>query len=181
MPTATADELDIVTEASLERELSRAFNQEPTRNRVRSVGTAVPAGLDRPARRHGAAFNTVSEDIDRRLRDWKSMLRVMEQQRPQLETAENERDKLYSALARVLPEVQESGRVVKALIDGIKNGEAATDLATQFTKNQRALDQLESIAEALSANLLWVRSAWEQYSRSVGQAQAMRDDIKSTF
>ncbi|MEC5289303.1 hypothetical protein VSX64_04065 [Aurantimonas sp. C2-6-R+9] len=149
-------------------------------------GTAVqntaPQGASdttaRLPRRIAGGFQGVGDDLDRRARDWRNTVRLLEQQRPQLESAETEHARLHEALARIVPEVQENGRALKALLDTTKTGDISGDLATQFNKNLNSLDELESVAEALTANLVWVRSTWEQYARTIIKAQRMREDLK---
>jgi hypothetical protein len=120
-------------------------------------------------------FRGVADSLDRRSRDWQAMVRVLEQQRLTLETAEGERDRLYEALNRIVPLVQESGGALKALLDVTKAGDISGDLTGEFTRNLRALDELENVAQSLTANFLATRSAWETYCRSVLQAHRMLD------
>lgn len=123
-------------------------------------------------------FLAVGEDLERRAREWANMVRLLEQHRLHLESAEAERDGVYDKLARVVPIVQETGDALKAAMEACKAGEMSGDLATVYARNSRALDELEKIAVALSANFLWCRSAWEQYARSIVSAQRLRADIQ---
>ncbi|WP_206452823.1 hypothetical protein [Aurantimonas marina] len=143
-----------------------------------AVQNATPETAARLPRRIAGGFQGVGDDLDRRARDWRNTVRLLEQQRPQLESAEAEHARLHEALARIVPEVQENGRALKALLDTTKTGDISGDLATQFNKNLNSLDELESVAEALTANLVWVRSTWEQYARTIIKAQKMREEMK---
>ena len=107
------------------------------------------------------------------------MVRLLQQQGPQFEASEAERERLQEQLARVVTEVNDSGRSLKTLLAATKNGDASGNLSAGFAKSVAALDELETIAEALSTNLAAVRSNWEQYARTVIRAQKMRDDLKS--
>lgn len=129
-------------------------------------------------RRIAGGFRGLTDDLDRRARDWRAIVRLMEQQRPQLEMAEAERDRLGEALAKVVAEVQESGRSLKTLLDTTRSGDVTGDLAGQFSRNVNALEQLEDVTENLIANFIILRSSWEQYARSVIQAQGLRDELK---
>lgn len=123
-------------------------------------------------------FRAVGEDLERRSREWTNMVRLLEQHRLHLESAEGERDLLYDRLTEIVPDVQESGRSLKSMLETSKSGEVAGELATHFDKNMRALDELEKVATALNVNFLWCRSAWEQYARSAIRAQQMREEYR---
>jgi hypothetical protein len=43
-------------------------------------------------------------------------------------------------------------------------------------EEQRSLDQLEKVSVALSGHFLRCRAAWEQYARSVENAQRLRGE-----
>lgn len=182
MTSGTAEDLNVGTRESLRNELTRTAPQDL--DRVRRTPAPAPAAEASPEpvarlpRRIAGGFRAVGDELDRRSRDWKNMVRLLEQQRPQLESAEAERDRLYEILARVGPEVQESGRTLKAMLDTTKSGDVSGDLTAQFTKSLNALEELENVAGALTANLLWIRSAWEQYARSIIRAQKMREELK---
>lgn len=131
-------------------------------------------------RRIAGGFSGLTDDLDRRARDWRAIVRLMEQQRPQLEMAESERERLAQALTRAVGEVQESGKTLKAMLDTTRAGDVSGDLAAQFSRQVGALEQLEDVTENLIANFILLRSTWEQYARSVIQAQGQRDELKAT-
>jgi hypothetical protein len=122
-------------------------------------------------------FAGVAADLDRRGRDWTTMVRLLEQQRLQLESAENERTRLYAALQAAMPRALESRDSLNGALEATKQGDISSNLSTRFAANLTELDELENIAKALTANLLWTRSSWEQYARSVLGAQKMRESI----
>ncbi|MEF2074115.1 hypothetical protein [Consotaella aegiceratis] len=161
----------------LQNEFPRNYSSDTKRN-LKPVVDNKPTSSPRLPRQIPGGFGTLGDDLDRRARDWRNMVRVLEQQRPQLELAESEHERLYEALARVVPEVQETGRQLRTMIENATNGEMTGDLAGQFNKSLGALDKLESVAETLTSNLLFIRSTWEQYARSALQAQKMREELK---
>lgn len=145
--------------------------------RALSFGRALPEPA-RPPRHIAGGFRQVGEDLGRRSREWVSMVRLLEQHRLALDSAEGERDRLLASLDAAMPEVQESGRTLKTTLERAKAGDISGDLAAEFDRSMRALDELEETATALSVNFLQCRSAWEQYARSVIRAQQMREDRK---
>ncbi|KAA2242296.1 hypothetical protein [Salinarimonas soli] len=164
-------------------------NEVAKTNAARDPGTAVaaqalavePAGDASPRlpRRISGGFRGVNDELDQRSREWRSTVRLLNQQRLHVETAEAERDRLYEALNRIATEAQESGRSLKSVLDTTKDGDISGDLAAQFVRSQRALEDLETVSEALSTNLSGLRSVWEQYARTIIRAQKMRDDPKA--
>lgn len=129
-------------------------------------------------RKISGGFSGVADELDRRSRDWGMMVRLLEQQRLHLETSEKERDRLYADLESILPGVRASGKSLEKAVGTTKSGDVSGNLSALFVDNLRALDQLENVAKALTANLLWTRSSWEQYARSVIGAEKMRSEIK---
>lgn len=121
-------------------------------------------------------FAAVRGDLERRSREWSSMVRLLDQHSQHFEAAERERDSTYEELASAMPIVQESARELKAAIAACRAGELGADLAALFAKNGAALEQLEKVATALNAHFLWCRSAWEQYARTMVAAQRLRAD-----
>lgn len=129
-------------------------------------------------RRIDGGFAGLGHDLDRHGRECRNAVRLMEQLRPALEAAEAERIRLHQSLTRILPEVDENGRGLSAMIETARKGDVNGDLSAKFSKSAAKLDELESLAEALNANLMTVRSAWEQYARAAIQAQRLRDTYK---
>ena len=132
----------------------------------------------RPPRHIAGGFRQVGEDLERRSREWVTMVRLLDQHRHHLESAETERDRLTARLDEIAPQVLEQGRSLKAMLEASKSGDISGDLAAEFDRSMAGLNELERTATALSANFLWCRSAWEQYARSVIRAQQMREDRK---
>lgn len=139
------------------------------------IGLQGSTGLTREI---SGGFVAVAEDLDRRGRDWAMMVRLLEQQRLHLETSERERARLYEKLENILPEVRRTAEVLEATIETTKSGDVSGNLSALFVENLGSLDQLQNTANALTANLLWTRSSWEQYARSLIGAQLMREQLK---
>ena len=118
----------------------------------------------------------VSEQLERRSREWTAMVRLLEQNRYALDCAEMERDSAYKELVRILPIVQETAKQLTTAMDECRTSESMRDLSALFTKNGDALDELERTAVTLSAHFLRCRTVWEQYAQSVENAQRMRGE-----
>jgi len=73
--------------------------------------------------------------------------------------------------------VMESGKAFKTMLEATKAGDVAGNLSAQFTRSLTALDELESVSEALTTNMLGIRAAWEQYARTMIRAQKMREGL----
>lgn len=139
------------------------------------------ASLDLPSRmphRIAGGFRGLGEELERHARDWRNAHRLLEQQRPILGAHESERDRLQEALSRLVPNVKDASKALAAGIDAAKKGDISGDLAGHFTRSLATLDELESLAEALTANMLQMRSTWEQYARTVVRAQKLREEIR---
>lgn len=136
----------------------------------------APGPASRAARSAASGYASVSEELERRNREWTAMIRVLEQNRHALESAELERDAAYEELARIVPVVQETGKQLKAAMNATRDGQPAADLADLFVRSGDALDQLESVSVALSGHFLRCRTTWEQYARSVETAQRLRGE-----
>jgi chromosome segregation ATPase len=144
----------------------------------KALKSSLASEPGRLPRRVAGGFRALEEEMERRSREWTQAMRLLEQHRMQLESAEAARDALNDKLKALMPEVQDSGRALKAMLDTSKSGDVSGNLTAQFEKSMRALGDLEKTASALNANFLWVRSAWEQYARSVIEAQRMREEAK---
>src|SRR5215218_648755 len=121
-------------------------------------------------------YARVSDELERRSREWTAMVRLLEQNRHTLDCAEMERDAAYDELARIVPIVQETAKDLTAAMDASRSGRPSPDLPELFAKNSESLDQLEKVSVALSGHFLRCRAAWEQYARSVETAQRLRGE-----
>ncbi|HEX2018803.1 MAG TPA: hypothetical protein VGO17_07675 [Aurantimonas sp.] len=130
-------------------------------------------------RRISGGFHGLTSDLDQHSRNWRNSARLLEQLRPQMEAAEAERDRLQATLARIIPEINESQKGLSTMIETAKAGDISGDLGARFGRSLAKLDELESVAEALTANHLALRSVWEQYARAVLQAQRLREAIRA--
>lgn len=149
-----------------------------------SYAHAAPAetGVDAHGRlphRISGGFRGLGDELERHSRDWRNAYRLLEQQRPMLEAAEAERDRLQEALGRLVPTVKDATKALTAGIDAARKGDISGDLAGQFNKSLSALDDLEALSESLTANMLQLRSTWEQYARTVLVAQKLREELKA--
>jgi hypothetical protein len=122
-------------------------------------------------------FAVVREDLERRTREGHTMVRLLDQYRQQLETAERERDASYAELARIVATVQDTARDFKIATERCKAGERGVDLAGLSARNGAALEDLERIAGVLNSHFLSCRVAWEQYARTIVNAQRLRNEI----
>ena len=138
----------------------------------RSAGAGAAARAARPS----VPYASVGEELERRSREWTAMVRLLEQNRHALDCAEMERDGAYDELSRIVPIVQETAKELTAAMDASRGGQPAPDLPELFSRNSDALDQLEKVAVALSGHFLRCRTAWEQYARSVENAQRLRGE-----
>lgn len=152
--------------------------ESPYRNDSYASATILPDAAPRLPQRVPGGLKGVGEDLDRHTREWRNTYRLLEQQRPMLEAAEAERDRLQEVLNRVVPRVNESARSLNTAMEMARKGDFSGDLAAQFTKNLAILDEMEAVAESLTANLLQMRSTWEQYARTVLRAQALREKVR---
>ncbi|MBB4003036.1 hypothetical protein [Aurantimonas endophytica] len=144
-----------------------------------SGGSRTAAPTEQPWRIDGG-LHGIGDDLENRVRSWRNLVRLLKQHRPQLETAAAEREKLIEALGRIVPEVVASGATLKTALDKTQSGDLSDNLAGHFSKNLKALEELEEVAEALTGNLVWMRSVWEQYARTIVQAQTMREEMEKS-
>lgn len=124
-------------------------------------------------------FAAIGEELERRSRQSATMVRLLEQHRQQLQTAEKERDAAYDKLARVVPVVQDTAQALREAMDARKIEDDPARMHRLFMLNGRALDELEKVAIALFADFLWVKSAWEQYARTVDEARRLRTTLET--
>jgi chromosome segregation ATPase len=192
-----SDALHAVTDPEMAEYLSNELNQTFTnevKREVKAVSVSVPSSSSEQAstspkaedevarwpRRINGGFQGLRDDLDQHSRSWRNAARLLEQLRPQMEAAEAERDRLQAALDRIVPEVDESHKSLSSIIERAKAGDISGDLGARFTRSLTKLDELESIAEALTANHLALRSIWEQYARTVLQAQRLRETFRGS-
>jgi hypothetical protein len=151
-------------------------SERPAKNR--GLETVLEAG--RAAKNSAAGFQAVSEELERRSREWTKMVRLLDLNRQNLDAAEAERDAAYSELAIIVPIVEQTARELKEAMEAGRAGEQSPDLATLFSTNGEALDRLERVSVALTGHFLRCRSAWEQYVRSVYSAQQLRAEAQAS-
>jgi hypothetical protein len=124
-----------------------------------------------------ASFFDLRHVLEQRSREWTTMVRQLEQHRQHLSALEAEQSATYEQLERIVPVVQGTYRTLKASIEAKKSGEAAAEIDEVAAVNARALEELEKLAGTLSTQAVWFRSAWEQYARTVENAQRLRTQL----
>ncbi len=175
MSTKVEEQPDVAVTNFLQGELAKDFSQQRA---AANASKAVDPKSRLPLKISGG-FQRLSDELDQRARDWTQTVKVLDHQRVLLETAETERDRLTEELETITPQVHQTGQTLKSMLDATKGGDISNDLAGHFSKNLEALERLDRIADALSANILWVRSTWEQYARTVIRAQRMREELRT--
>lgn len=152
----------------------RSMDIRPSRRSDRDASVSF-ASLPRHI---SGGFKQVADDLDQRSRDAALMVRLLEQLRLQLESSEMEGARLYAQLDGTLPSVQKTSKALQERIVATKLGDVSANLSALFSDNLKVLDELENISKALTANLLWTRSNWEQYARGVISAEKMRQETQ---
>ncbi|KAB0676666.1 hypothetical protein [Aureimonas leprariae] len=130
-------------------------------------------------RKIAGGFKGLGDDLQKRVEDWRMIVRLLEQQKAILEMAESERDRMMQDFARISPDVQETSRQLASAISNARDGDLSADLAQRFSRSLFALNELENLAVGLGVNLLSIRSAWEQYARTAVRANKMREELRS--
>jgi hypothetical protein len=183
MSTALADQPAPRDRGSEEAPQAAAPTPQPLRRTddrafVRKGPLVVGMEAVEPGRSNATGFLAIGEDLERRSREWSKMVRLLQQNREFLDSAETERDAAYAELERVIPFVQETSRELESAMDACRSGEELTDLTNLFVRNGEALDQLERVAVALTGHFLRCRSAWDQYTRNIAIAQRLRAEMQ---
>ena len=144
--------------SALPTPLTRGGKSEASRRSDIFERSPAAAGAARPAL-PTVEYARVSDELERRSREWTAMVRLLEQNRHTLDCAEMERG------------------------EGTHRGDgcepqrpAVAGPAGAVREEQRSLDQLEKVSVALSGHFLRCRAAWEQYARSVETAQRLRGE-----
>jgi hypothetical protein len=153
------------------------FRRAEERANVRKGPVLASLETAEAAKPGATGFLAIGEDLERRSREWSKMVRLLQQHREFLDSAETERDAAYAELESIVPVVQATSRELEAAMDAVRAGEEPSDLSTLFVKNGEALDALERVAVALTGHFLRVRSAWDQYTRSIAIAQRLRAEM----
>jgi hypothetical protein len=143
------------------------------------TGKVASTGTSGTTTRVEGGFAAVRDDLDRSMQAGASVVRQIVQHRHHLETAERERDAAYAELARIVPLVQDTARELKTAMDRCKAGELGADLTGVFGKNAAALEDLEKTVVTLAGICQWTRGAWDQYARTIVNAQRLRSELRS--
>ncbi len=118
-------------------------------------------------------LSSLAQEAERRSRKSATMSRHLDQHRRQLRSAEKERDEVYAKLARIVPVVQESAASLRDAMNGSRREVDQRRIAELFDVNERALAELGSLTTSLSADFLWLKSAWDQYAQSVADTRGL--------
>lgn len=147
-------------------------------NRERSRGEQAAVMPSPLPRRIDGGFSGLSGDLERRAKEWLNLCRVIEHQRPQLDTAEAAYADALTLLKAMVPAVEDTSSALAEVLGSAREGDISSDVGDRFTDGLKAVDELERIVATLATNLLWVRSAWEQYAKSILRAQKLRDQMQ---
>lgn len=164
--------------------LSEAPPLQPAQHKETSSDTAVRRTEVRPLNPLSSPRSVtptaleVSEELQRQSYEWTTAVRLLEQSEHALNCAEMDRHHANDELTRIIPVVLESSKQLTAAIDASRPGHPMPNLKELFAANAKALEQLESISATLSNHFLRYRTAWEQYSRSVSNAQGLRAEAQ---
>jgi hypothetical protein len=115
----------------------------------------------------------LAEDFERRSRKSATMSRLLEQHRRHLCAAQNERAELYDKLLQLMPVIQQSTDSLREAMNARRFEAEPQHFRELFDVNERALNDLGTLATALTADFMWLRSAWDQYTRSMHEAQRL--------
>src|SRR5215217_6059580 len=137
--------------SALPTPLTRGGKSEASRRSDIFERSPAAAGAARPAL-PTVEYARVSDELERRSREWTAMVRLLEQNRHTLDCAEMERDAAYDELARIVPIVQETAKELTAAMDASRSGPPSPDLPELFAKNSESLDQLEKVSVAISGH-----------------------------
>ena len=120
--------------SALPTPLTRGGKSEASRRSDIFERSPAAAGAARPAL-PTVEYARVSDELERRSREWTAMVRLLEQNRHTLDCAEMERDAAYDELARIVPIVQETAKELTAAMDASRSGRPSPDLPELFAKN----------------------------------------------
>jgi chromosome segregation ATPase len=130
-------------------------------------------------RRRADSVADLHSFLEQRSRQWSSVLRLLEQQRVQIQTVETERDGEYQKLAAAVEAAEQAMRAVRAATDLSKDARPAAEIEKIIEHNRVTLDQLETVAANLNTRFLAWRSAWAQYAQTYDTSKRMRADMES--
>jgi chromosome segregation ATPase len=160
-------------------ELERSPSLSPANgNGAHSNGADGARAAAAPTRRTDSVADLHSF-LEQRSRQWSSVLRLLEQQRVQIQTVEAERDVEYQKLSAAVEQAEQALRAVKAATDLTKDARPASEIDKIIEHNRATLDQLETAAANLSTKFLAWRSAWSQYAQTYDTSKRMRADMEA--
>jgi hypothetical protein len=113
-------------------------------------------------------------ELEGRGREAAKMVRLVDRHRQQFDAAEQDLEAMHERLRGLMPVVQGAATALKTATRACQQGDEVHDLADLFQRNSAVLDELEAVAGNLNAQLLWVRSSWDQYAKVILASQRLR-------
>lgn len=120
----------------------------------------------------------MADDLGSKARDLKHAVMLLEQQRPQIDAAEANHDRVQEEIDRVVSRLKEESRTLRSTMDAAKNGDLSANVQTQFGRCGKTMEDLEGAVMSLASNLLWLRSVWEQHVHTAQLAAKMKEDLR---
>lgn len=157
-------------------------NEKSPRATTGSEPTLVPAqpeGARHEASRRTEGLGEMHTFLEHRSRQWSAMLRLLEQQRGQVQALEAEREAEYKRLEAAVEAVHRALRDVRTATDLNRENRSAGEAEKAIEINRTALDQLETVAANLNTNFLAWRSSWQQYAQTFEASKRIRADMDS--
>jgi hypothetical protein len=182
MNATVLEEAPPQTERSSEPSTVMPLRRTEERGNLRKGPPEQSAAPQEPAPSQAAgeiAFSAIGQELERRSREWAAMVRLLDQRRQQLESAEADRDTTHGEFAKIVPAVLEAARELKDAMEATKAGRSASDVGALFAKNAEALERLENVAAILSTRLAWRRTTWDQYAGAIDEARRLKGEASA--
>lgn len=173
------DRLSEITQRMIGATAEKLPNNAADSTTTRPAPASAAAGSSGLSSQVPGGFDAVAEELDKRARDFRNHLHLLEQQKPQLEAARATCAAALERLAHSHASVQENSRGLFETIQSARAGNLGGNLGDDFQSAIRASEDLEAVSGSVSAQLLWLRAAWEQYALSILQAQKLREELLS--
>jgi chromosome segregation ATPase len=128
----------------------------------------------------GAVLGADHTSLDRRMREWRGLAKVVEQSHQQLVAAEQERSEVLSDLHRIEGDVARAAQAVTKALAGLDAADEMLDIDPLFARSQEALDELDRAINELSAAEVWCRTAWKHYAEAAASERVLRFNIQAS-
>ena len=156
--------------------MTRGGKSEASRRSDIFERSPAAAGAARPAL-PTVEYARVSDELERRSREWTAMVRLLEQNRHTLDCAEMERDAAYDELARIVPIVQETAKELTEGFGCEPQRPAVAGPAGAVREEQRvSRSAREGLGRAQRLFPALPRGLGAIYARSVENAQRLRGE-----